>query len=334
MQLLLHLGVLGERSVRAHLRRVVRIRREILVRQRQLQQCLLHLDQLHREGIGVVRQFELPRDVLHPLTDVGETVRRHIREQVVLDLVVEVAGEDRQQLPTLEVRRAEHLPQVPLVVVLRGVLLLGERLRLVGEVSAEDHQVRPHTADPVGERVRGDRVHIVGTGQRREHDVVLDHLTLRLVHRLPEADLRLVPALLAREVAAEFHVIERDGPLEQGCQHDVRERLERVLRGPLAVTGDPQDAVSHVVVHADDVGVLVVHVVVGVHPLGGRAGHVPFPGGGVDLGVVHPVPLSVDDVVPDLHVLEDLGDREHSAACPPQWFLVAEQQCRPAGDLE
>ena len=86
---------------------------------------------------------------------------------------------------------------------------------------------------------------------------------------------------------------------------------------PLLVRIDAHDLVAEVAVLAADVGVGVVDVVVGVLPrLGGRRG-VPVPGRGVDLGVVHPVPLAVHDVVADLHVLQDLGQREHRGPGDP-----------------
>ena len=90
---------------------------------------------------------------------------------------------------------------------------------------------------------------------------------------------------------------------------------------PLLLRVDPHDLVAEVLVLAADVRVGVVDVVVGVLPrLRGRGG-VPVPGRGVDLGVVHPVPLAVHDVVADLHVLEDLGQPRGGGA----------ERARPAG---
>ena len=86
---------------------------------------------------------------------------------------------------------------------------------------------------------------------------------------------------------------------------------------PFLVTGHPQDAVSHVVVLLQHVGEGVMHEIVGVLPLLSRAGVVPLPGSRMDFGVVHPVPLAVHDVVADLHVLEDLSDRQHGGARHP-----------------
>ena len=55
---------------------------------------------------------------------------------------------------------------------------------------------------------------------------------------------------------------------------------------------------------------------------------------GVDLRVVHPVPLAVDDVVADLHVLEDLRDRQADGADHPGRPALREQQHGPAAELE
>ena len=55
----------------------------------------------------------------------------------------------------VEVRRAEHLADVPLAARLAVELLLGERLDAVGEVAAEDDRVRPDVAHDVGRQVPG-----------------------------------------------------------------------------------------------------------------------------------------------------------------------------------
>ena len=93
------------------------------------------------------------------------------------------------------------------------------------------------------------------------------------------------------------------------------ERLDEVAGLPGLLLGDPHDAVAEVVVLADDVRVLVVGLVVRALPLRGRRRVVPVPGRRVDLRVAHPVPLPVQDVVPDLHVLEALGEGE-ARRCP------------------
>ena len=103
---------------------------------------------------------------------------------------------------------------------------------------------------------------------------------------------------------------------------------------PALVLVDAHDAVAEVVVLADHVRVRVVQLVVRVLPLLGRRGVVPLPGGGVDLRVAHPVPLAVQDVVADLHVLQDLGDRQAGGADEPGRREQREQQHRAAAELE
>ena len=54
----------------------------------------------------------------------------------------------------------------------------------------------------------------------------------------------------------------------------------------------------------------------------------------MDLGIIHPVPLAVNDVVTDLHVLDDLGQREGSGAGQPDRSLRSECQQQSTGHLE
>ena len=54
----------------------------------------------------------------------------------------------------------------------------------------------------------------------------------------------------------------------------------------------------------------------------------------MDLRVAHPVPLAVQDVVPDLHVVEHLGDREARGAEHPGGLVPAREQERAAAHLE
>ncbi len=75
-------------------------------------------------------------------------------------------------------------------------------------------------------------------------------------------------------------------------------------------------------------------VVVRVLPrLLGRGG-VPVPHARVDHRIVHPVPLTVHHVMADLHVLEDLGQREHDRPRQPSRRKQRRQQQHPAADRE
>jgi hypothetical protein len=49
----------------------------------------------------------------------------------------------------------------------------------------------------------------------------------------------------------------------------------------------------------------------------------------MDLRVIHPVPLPVQDVVPDLHVLEDLRCRVGRGAGDPGWAETGSEQRHP-----
>ena len=75
-------------------------------------------------------------------------------------------------------------------------------------------------------------------------------------------------------------------------------------------------------------------VVVGVAPLRRRADHVPLPRIGVDLRVIHPIPLSVGDVVAELHVLDALRHEQSQRADRPSGLAPATPDCQPGGDFE
>src|ERR1700742_1465122 len=95
------------------------------------------------------------------------------------------------------------------------------------------------------------------------------------------------------------------------------QRLQQIARPPWLVTGDAHDAVTEVVVDADNVGEHVMAVVVRVPPLRGQPGHVPLPGGGMNFGIVHPIPLTVADIVAQLHVLDALGRGQRASSDRP-----------------
>ena len=210
-----------------------------------------------------------------------------------------------------DVGRAEHLPDVPLAAGLALDRAPLEGLDALGEVPADDHRVAPQVADHVGGEVGGQGA----AGTTRSGSTARGgrgspwRPASDLAEHLLEAALELgVLGLLLLDGGAELEVVRRDAVLEEHHVDEVPERLAEVERVPGLVLVDAHDAVAEVVVLADDVRVGVVELVVAVLPLLGRRRGVPLPGGRVDLGVAHPVPLAVQDVVADLHVLQDLGD--------------------------
>ena len=176
--------------------------------------------------------------------------------------------------------------------------------------------------------------HEVGAGQQREEQVVLRGLLLDLVDHLLGLGLPLRVVLARLPVGAELEVVGGDAVLEEGRVDEVEQGLREVGGVPLLGVVDPHDPVAEVVVVADDVGVGVVDLVVAVLPVVGRGDVVPLPHRRVDLGVAHPVPLAVDDVVPDLHVVEDLGDAQAGGAGDPGDRVATEEQHRPRTHLE
>ena len=152
---------------------------------------------------------------------------------------------------------------------------------------------------------------------QRPGDVVLLDLQPRLAGDPLEVLAQLLVGLLAGAERVEVEVVHGHAPLEQQGEQHVVDRLEQIDRVPLLVGVDPHDLVAEILVLAPDVRVGVVDVVVGVAPGLRRRGGVPVPRPRVDDRVVHPVPLAVQDVMADLHVLEDLGHAQGGRAEDP-----------------
>ena len=105
---------------------------EVLVGQRQLGDGSPGLGVLHGKRAGRVRQVVLVRELTHRDRDVLVAVAGQIGEQVVLDLVAQVARHEVHERAALDVGAAEHLTQVPLSLRFLVDVFLGE---LLGTVS-------------------------------------------------------------------------------------------------------------------------------------------------------------------------------------------------------
>ncbi len=235
----------------------------------------------------------------------------------MLDLEAQVAAHDVEQRAAVDVGRAQQLPPVPLAAGLPLDLLLGEDLGPVGEMAAKDNHMRPDVTGRVGREVAEQYGHKGGSGEQRECYIVLDYLASRFAPDAPQLPQHLVPALLTAQRPFDLGVVDRDSPLEEHRKYRVVERLGEVDRMPRLLRDDPHGAEADVAVLAENVGIGVVHVVVRVLPLLGGAGRVPLPGGGVDLGIAHPVPLPVQYVMTDFHVIQDFGGGQHRGARRP-----------------
>src|SRR4051812_28952756 len=129
---------------------------------RKRRQCELgdlthHAAELPVQRAGVVRDAVALADLADLGRDLRVAVGRQVGEQVVLDLVAEVAGHDVEELAAREVGRPEQLPVVPLPAGLVGGLLRRELVRAVREMAAEDDGERPQVACEVRRCVAGER---------------------------------------------------------------------------------------------------------------------------------------------------------------------------------
>ena len=138
--------------------------------------------------------------------------------------------------------------------------------------------------------------------------------------------------MLARRVQVD--AVQGDAPLEGHCQQQVLQRLQQILPLPRLVAGHPHHAEPEVVVHAQHIAEHVMAVVVRVPPLRRDRDHVPLPRAGVDLRVVHPIPLAVGHVVTDLHVLDALRERQRGRAQDPARLRSGAGDEQPRRDVE
>ncbi len=120
-------------------------------REREPHDLAAHLAELPVQRPGVVRQPVALADLPHLPRDLGVAAGRHVGEQVVLDLVAEVAGEDvEQRRRPVEVRRSEDLAAIPLAAGLVAGLLLGELIVPSGKcpqkMIANDQRLRARLA--------------------------------------------------------------------------------------------------------------------------------------------------------------------------------------------
>ena len=252
----------------------------------------------------------------------------------MLDLVAQVARHEVHERAALDVGATEHLTQVPLSLRFLVDVFLGELLGTVREVTAEDDRVGPHVPQGVGGEVGRQRALPRRAGDGRVDDVVAQDLLADLLADLAELALGLFLVGAALGHLAELEVLCGDAVLEEQREQRVVDQIAGVEGLPSLIAGDAQESVSDVVVHSEDVGVLVMQVVVGLLPVRRRAGDVPLPRGGVDLRVVHPVPLTVHHVVPEFHVLDDLRERQQANSGEPRRTTTAGEKHCAAADFE
>src|SRR5205085_12347225 len=84
-----------------------------LLRQREAEDLLHHAPRLLAERRGVVRHAVARADRLHLHGHLRITMRRDVREEVMLDLMTEVPAHEVHEPAALEVRGAEDLAVVP-----------------------------------------------------------------------------------------------------------------------------------------------------------------------------------------------------------------------------
>ena len=183
----------------------------------------------------------------------------------MFDLVAEVSAHERQHPPGPEVRGTQHLPEIPFRLCLTVQHRLVELLCSVSEVTADNHDVRPRTAQPVGHHVGRECSPPPPATQRRKEDIVFADLPNYLADQRCFMD--GLSGVCCLTILHGIQAVHCNAPFEGGRQQYRIQGLRQGARPPRLVPSDPQDSESEVVVHVDDVREDVVPIVVGISPL-------------------------------------------------------------------
>jgi hypothetical protein len=143
------------------------------IRKRQLQDRPQRQQVLAGQRARRIWQIVCGTYVFHPPGDRGVPIAGQIRKDVMLDLVAEVAAHEGHGGPRVEVRRPQHLAQIPSRFGLTLQCCRGELLGAVREVPARNHHIRPHIAQDVGRQIGRQRPAPPTSTEQREERVVL-----------------------------------------------------------------------------------------------------------------------------------------------------------------
>ncbi len=121
-------------------------------------------------------------DVANLRCDFGIAPRRHVRKQVVFDLVAQVAGHKMEPASAFQIARALDLAQIPATAAFVFGFFQGEDLRIGGEMAAENHGVGPHVTDAVGNQIAEQYARPLPECQERKQQVILDQLRTGFFH--------------------------------------------------------------------------------------------------------------------------------------------------------
>ena len=238
----------------------------------------------------------------------------------MFDLVAEVARQNMKQRPAIEVAGTAQLTQVPVATALADHRFLAEHRCLLGKVTAENHREGPQVADQVGHGITGEHCQGIGTDQQRQQrkeQIILAPLAQYLGVELFDQRTHFGLAQLALVDLVQTQVLDRHRVLEQQRLDRHPQRLPAVERLPALLGKQPHHAITNVIIHTQHIGPGVVHMVVGVPPEVARPGDIPLIAAPGKLGVIHPVVLAVHDVMPQLHILQNLAQAQQQGAEQP-----------------
>jgi len=187
--------------------------------ERQLAHCAQREQVLASQRTGRVGQVIAGAHRPHPLSDLRVAITGQVGVEVVFDLVAQVSAQERHHRSGVEVRRTQHLSQIPLG--LRLTLQRGRRefLRAVREVPTADHHVRPDIAQQVGGHVCFQRAAPPPPAEGGKEQIVLGGLATNLADQCSGAGGFLGAG--RRTFMVGVQVVQGDAPLERDRQQHV-----------------------------------------------------------------------------------------------------------------
>src|SRR5690606_15873878 len=116
------------------------------------------------------------------------------------------------------------------------------------------------------------------------------------------------------EPQPQAQLLDRHAPLEQQCKNNRIERLQQIGWAPTLFREQAQHTVTDILIHALDIGVGVVTVIVRGAPVFAGANNIPLERLAVEARIAHPVILAMYHVMAELHIVENLGDAKQEGS--------------------
>ena len=204
------------------------------------QDAFHHGEVLFEQAACVVEQAILFAQRLNVWRDFGVAVCRHVRKEVVLNLVAQMPGHDVKQAPTGEIARARELAQIPVATGFIARVFFAVDRHTLCKVATEDHHIRPQIANQVGAEISGEHARCTPQCQRRKQQIVFEPHLAHLGGEAFEARSELFLGHRTVGVFANLQIMRAHAILKTHGQQRVGQRLQQVPGLPALGIGEAQ----------------------------------------------------------------------------------------------